>query len=275
MTIQELLNRYPTADSELLLAHILKQDKTFLIIHGDKKVPASQIAAFKRLLKRRQAGEPYAYIVGHKYFHGLPFFVNKNVLIPRPETEWLVDRALALIGTDLKAKASKQGLEILDMGTGSGCIAITLATKLKNKKIHITAADISATALAVAKKNARFHKANISFIKTNLFSNLKSKKFDLIIANLPYVPPADYRKLKPGLRYEPKLALVAHNNFAILKNFMAQCRQYLNLGGYVLMEIDPAAVPVMRKHTVKSKGLGQLKFFKDLGKYRRYASLTH
>lgn len=200
----------PYLEAEILLSAILKKPREFLIIHPEIKLTVKQIKKFQSRLKLRLKGLPIAYLTGQKEFYGLNFQVNKNVLIPRPETELLVEESL-------KSTANKrQPLSIIDIGTGSGCIAITMAKISKRK---IMAVDISKKALTVAWKNARLHKVDkkIKFIKGNLLSPflnskiLKQNSEIIILANLPYLNKKWKNLLKSSdslsLKYEPKIAL--------------------------------------------------------------------
>lgn len=252
MTIKDTLKKYQNIETEILLGHVLKKSKEFLYTHPEKKLTALELKKFKTLTKRRLKGEPIAYILGYKDFYGLRFKVNKNVLIPRPETEWLVEKALI----------QKNKNRILDIGTGSGCIAI--AIKKHSKTSKVTASDISFKALAVAKANARNQTVKIKFIKSNLFSNLKGK-FDMIIANLPYVPTSDYKKLKSNLKYEPKLAITDGTNTAeIYKRFLKDVKNHLSPKGLVLLEIDPSTKKYLPKQAL---------IYKDIAGLPRYAEI--
>jgi release factor glutamine methyltransferase len=192
----------PALDAEILLSFSIKKSKEFLYSHSEKKLTVAQLSKFKKLIARRAKREPIAYITGHKYFFGLDFLVNKNVLIPRPETETLVEEAL-----------DKKLSVIIDVGTGSGAIAIALAHHLPKAKIFAT--EISKAALKVAKKNAQRHKTKITFLHGNLlesFLNLKSKiknpKSLFIIANLPYLTTHQWQQTQPEIKkYEPRQAL--------------------------------------------------------------------
>lgn len=150
MTIHQALRTYKNVEIDLLLVHVLKQPKEFLYLNPKATLTKQQTAALAALVARRKKGEPVAYIVGYKYFYGLKFKINKNVLTPRPETEWLVEHALNRI------KNKKPHLAVLDVGTGSGCVAISLAHSLVTYHLSlvttITASDVSSTALKVAEQ---------------------------------------------------------------------------------------------------------------------------
>lgn len=231
MTIREALKKYPKIESDLLLAHVLKKPKEFLYINPQTKLLKKQEQEFKKLAEKRKTGTPAAYLLGYKYFYGLKFKVNKDVLVPRPETEWIIDEALETI-----SQSRKNNFSVLDVGTGSGCIAVTLA---KLSKASVTATDISSRALKVAKRNALTNKVSVKFLQRDLLKNLMPK-FDLIIANLPYVPAKDYKKLFKNLQHEPKLALVdPEEDLALYKKLVEQLPTRLNRNGCVILEVDP------------------------------------
>lgn len=240
MTFKEVLIKYRKSidldETELLLSHLLSLPKEQLYINFGQTIPKKSLDKLENLVKKRKLGWPIAYLVGYKNFYGLRFNVNSNVLIPRPESEWLVDRTLELVRQ--KGKTGKP-MHILEIGTGAGCIAISVAKNLKSKKVKISATDISSKALKVAKENARINKVKISFSKHDLMNGIKGK-FDLIIANLPYVPAKDYKKFYNNLKYEPKLALVDKaKDFELLGKFLGQAKTYINPDGIILIEADP------------------------------------
>lgn len=182
-------------DAEVLLSHALGKDRTFLHTHPENELTKRQLRIFRKFVSRRQRHEPVAYITGQKEFFGRNFLVGPSVLIPRPLTEHLVELAL---GEKARAYA--------DVGTGSGCIAITLALETPAK---IIATDTSSRAMRMARKNARLHgvRERISFKKT---SSLPQEEGMVVVANLPYVPQEDYQGLAPEITlWEPRRALVA------------------------------------------------------------------
>lgn len=193
-------------DTELILAFVLKKSKEFLFAKPEHKLSQTQINHFKRLILGRENHKPIAYIIGHKEFFGLDFFVNQKVLIPRPETEVLVEKTFKFI--DKLYAIRHMPLAILDLGTGSGCIAVAIAKNIKCPA-KIFASDISKDALRIAKKNAMHHRVIIKFIQSDLLKNITEKP-DIITANLPYITPALYRNLEPEItKFEPKRALLA------------------------------------------------------------------
>jgi release factor glutamine methyltransferase len=193
----------PRLDAELLLGHVLHVDRIRLILDRDLTLRPDQLAHFRELIKRRRAGEPIAYIRGTREFYGLPFQVDRRVLIPRPDTEPLVEVALVRTrGRDLFGRA-------LDLGTGSGCVAIALARE--RPTWLVTGVDLDPAALGVARDNAVRLGAvpGVRFLAGDLFAAVpEGEPFDLVVANPPYVPAAEYDKLQRTIRdYEPRLAL--------------------------------------------------------------------
>lgn len=212
-------------DAELILAHFLGVERTFLHAHPDSELSEEIAQKANLALERRQKHGPLAYITGVKDFYGRQFIVTPDVLIPRPETEALIE----------VAKGFKPA-KILDVGTGSGCIAITLAKELPNAQI--TGVDISEKALKIAHKNAQNLQAKVEFCQSDLLNNLNNAKFNLIIANLPYVDP-DWDWLSPELQFEPKTALyAADGGLELIKKLIRQAPEHLEQGGHLLLEAD-------------------------------------
>ncbi|MEK7653389.1 MAG: HemK/PrmC family methyltransferase, partial [Patescibacteria group bacterium] len=169
-------------DAEVLLSCAVKKPKEFLFTHPEYQLNKKQEQKFNRFISCRAKGEPVAYLIGHKEFFGLDFVVNKNVLIPRPETELLVEEVINFV----KKTISHKPYAIYDVGTGSGNIAIALAKNLPRAKIIAT--EKSAKALIMAKKNTRLNKVKIDFYRGDLLTPVKNKKIDVVVANLPYLP---------------------------------------------------------------------------------------
>ena len=210
-------------DAELILAYVLRVPRTFLHAHPDYKINQEEQDQADSFLKRRQNHEPFAYITGRKEFYGRNFKVTRDTLIPRPETEALID----VIKTIKPAK-------ILDVGTGSGCIATTLSFELPDSEID--AVDISENALHVARLNAQFLGAKVNFFVSDLLQNVG--KYDLIVANLPYVD-REWDWLSPELAFEPETALYANDHgLALIKTLIEQAQDHLNPGGYIVIEAD-------------------------------------
>ncbi len=316
-TISKILNTYKNIEIELLLSHVLKTTKEFLFMHGEKELTRNQEAKLARMINRRLKGEPVAYILGYKDFLGYRFKVNKHVLIPRPETEELVELVLDRITCPPLASPSGEGrrenlespvrrsfseggrikdlknISVLDMGTGSGCIAIAVVKVIfaqrKDDLCRVVATDISTQALTVAKVNANAHKVKIKFIHSDLFGNIPGK-FDIIVANLPYVPAKLVKKamLHPqvpvsrwapknvkddpyiGLKYEPVFALTdGTNSWQIYKRFFEQVRGHVQKGSVIFLEIDPAQKRDMPEIIKKYLPNANILFHKDFhGRYR-------
>ena len=216
-------------DARALLRHACDVDDAYLIAHADDRLSGEQSAAFAALVARRAAGEPVAYIVGRREFFSLDFKVTPAVLIPRPETELLVEFALEHIEDGRAAS-------VLDLGTGSGCIAIAVAKHFPRAKV--VAADSSAAALAVARENAARHAMpDLELIESDWFSKLGGKSFDLIVANPPYVAAGDPHLSEGDLPAEPAAALVAgEDGLDCIRAIVASAPRYLNRGGWLAIE---------------------------------------
>ncbi len=249
----------PRLDAEVLLAHSLgNKDRTWLYVHALDLLEANQINTFEALLRRREQREPVAYIVGHKEFFGLEFEVNSHVLIPRPETELLIEMALRMANgepaipsraerslplghvSNPKSKIQNLKSKIVDVGTGSGCIAIALAKNLPNATFF--AIDASPEALQLAQRNAKRHGVadRIAFLQGNLLQPLTSP-IDLIVTNPPYVshPELVADSISPEVsQYEPRLALDGgQDGLEVIRRLLRQARAKLKPGGSLLVEI--------------------------------------
>jgi len=270
-----------TLAAELLLIHVLGRDRTWLYAHPEEPVAISDVEKFFVLLRRRAAGEPTQHLTGTQEFWGLAFEITPDVLIPRPETEHLIEVALdrlALreIHAGRKQTLAGEGLLIADIGTGSGCIAIVLAKELPGARIIAT--DISAAALAVAQRNAMKHAVagRIHFIESNLFANLESAPamaelaapvprnqapvdtnlaaniapglFDLIVSNPPYVGRREKDTLMREVRdHEPELALYGGDEgYELYAPFIAQAADSLKPGGLLVLELGHNSLPAVQ-----------------------------
>ncbi|MBI5814282.1 MAG: peptide chain release factor N(5)-glutamine methyltransferase [Nitrospinae bacterium] len=221
----------PRLDAETLMANLLRVDRGYFYAHPETVVTDETAAAFKAMEARRLKREPVAYIAGEKEFYSLSFKVTRDTLIPRPETEMLVEEALRLFKADSR-------IETLDIGAGSGAIAVTLAKERPAWKI--TAVDISPAALEVAGFNARTHAVadRIEFCLSDIFSNLGGRKFDLIAANPPYVPEGDKDVSPEAALYEPHSALYAgETGLSVIERIFEGAPEYLTAGGFIAMEI--------------------------------------
>ena len=265
MTIAQALRAFPVeVESDLLLAHVLKQPKEVLFREPRQEITTSQAIRFKKLGEKRAAGIPIAYLIGYKYFFGRKFLVNKKVLIPHPETEWLIERVV-------KLRQSSKTLSVLDVGTGTGCIAISIAKELPQSTV--TACDISDQVLKIAQRNAKIHQVNIKFIQSDLLSKVAGK-FDVIVANLPYVPITEYWELHWYLKHEPRLALTdGTDKFITITNLIKAAKSKLKPGAVLLLEIDPASKNIVRKSLAKYFPKKQIKFYKDIRGLIRYVEI--
>jgi release factor glutamine methyltransferase len=227
----------PLTEARLLLAHAVNVPREWLITHDDDCLPEQHCNVAKAFFQRRAKGEPVAYILGEKEFYGLPFFVNNNVLIPRPETEILVDQALALLG-------DRAHCLVLDLGTGSGCIGLALAKTCPTWQVVLT--DSSGAALHTAISNAeRLNTVNTHFFKGSWWQALEATSFqnaafDLIISNPPYIEQGNLHLTQADLRFEPQTALTDFSDGlsayrAILQGLVDQPDR-LKAGGYMLWE---------------------------------------
>ena len=217
-------------DSEILLSKTLNKTRENILINLDQKINSKNISTFKEYLLRRSYNEPIAYIMGEKEFWSKKFYVNKGTLIPRPETELLVDKILKLY--------QGKKISILDIGTGSGCIIISILSSLKNSNgIGI---DISKNAILTAKKNALKHKLTkrVKFLNKTL-NNIFGKKFDLIVSNPPYIGSKDIKNLSEDIkRHEPRIALDGGNDgLDLIKKVIYKSKYILKTKGMLALEI--------------------------------------
>lgn len=214
-------------DAAYLLASVLKEDTLAMRINGHRELAAPQRAAFDALCDRRAVREPLQYILGETEFMGLTFHVEPGVLIPRADTEILVEKALAWM---------KPGARVLDIGTGSGAIAVSLA-KL-GRPAQVTAVDVSDRALEIARRNAERNGAAVEFVKSDCFSALKGQKYDMIVSNPPYISEDEMRGLMPEVTREPELALFGGaDGLDFYRRISREAPEYLNEGGCLLFEI--------------------------------------
>ena len=245
----------PGLDAELLLAHALGVGRTRLRSHGEEVPAADAALRFLALIERRAAGEPVAYILGRKDFWTLGLTVNAAVLVPRPETELLVERALALHPGD-EAKAA-------DLGTGSGAIALALASA--RPRWRIVATDISAAALTIARANAvTLGLQRTEMIQGDWLACLPGRTFDLLLSNPPYVAAGDPALDQPELMREPRLALVAEEDgFAALRAIILAAPAHLEPGGWLLLEHGARQAAAVAGALV-ARGFAQVRSHRDL-----------
>ena len=271
---QKLLKKYripqPRLEAELLLAHCLKTDRTGLYRNPSRCLTPTKSAALKKLCQKRTRNIPMAYLTGRQEFMGLSFKVNRSVLIPRPETEILVETTLSLI-------TPQKPYLIMEIGTGSGNIAVSLAKLSRNKKIKIFASDISTRALTIALQNARQHQVSdrIKLFRGDLFAAFKklniAGQIDLIVSNPPYVSEKEYQQLPADVKnYEPRLALTTgKQGMAIHQRIIKGAGRYLKPGGHLIMEMGIDQVGHLKKLLEKANYFDKIIVLPDYRKISR------
>ncbi len=232
MSVVELLRQasaLPALEARLLLARVLQRNRAWLSAHPEAPVTSAQAQAFAALCSRREQGEPIAYLLGEREFYGLRLRVNPSALIPRPETEILVELALARLPQDAPGT-------VLDLGTGTGAIALALADA--RPLATCTATDISPEALALARANAsELGLHNVDFVVSDWYAALAPQAWDLIVANPPYIAGSDRHLERGDLRYEPRVALTPEGDgLAALRRIVAGAAARLKPGGWLIVE---------------------------------------
>lgn len=242
-------------DAQLLLGHVLQRPRSWLLAHDDALLTEPQSAAVELLLQRRAGGEPLAYLTGEKEFHGLTLQVTPAVLIPRPDTETLVDWALSVL-----RQANTPEPRVLDLGTGSGAIA--LALKHRHPSAIVTAVDASPDALAVAKGNAERIGLEVHFRLGDWWSGFSHERFDLVVSNPPYIALGDHHL--PALKHEPELALTSGDDgLDALRSIVSGAPPRLARHGWLLLEHGhDQAVQV--GHLLQTEGFGSVQTHQDL-----------
>ena len=269
MTIKELLNQAvimlknenidaPKNKARMLLQATLKKSREYLMIYDNKEVENIDRDRYIKNVKRLILGEPLQYITGIQEFMKLNFLVTKDVLIPRPDTEILVEEVIR------KAENISNPV-ILDLCTGSGAIAVSLAKYIKN--VHICAVDISSKALEIAKKNAELNgvKNNIEFIESNLFDKIKERKFDIKVSNPPYIETETIKTLSKDVQSEPKIALDGgKDGLDFYRKIADSGSKYLNRQGYICLEIGYNQRIAVRQILENKKRYVNINCIKDL-----------
>jgi len=248
----------PRLNAELIISHVLDYTRLDLYVHFEECVSDEHRAEVKSLLLRRAKGEPLQYVLGETEFYGFRMFVTPEVLIPRPETEYLVEKIV---------KEHSSLPSILEIGSGSGCISIAL--KKNFPEAEITSLDISDRALEIARKNADENEVEISFIKSDVFQHVEGK-FKVIVSNPPYIPDYEYKELSNEiLKFEPKLALEADDDgLFFYKKIIRESAEYLLPGGYLYFEIGYNQGERI-KEFAKSNGFGEIEIVNDLNGFER------
>ncbi|MGA3068864.1 MAG: peptide chain release factor N(5)-glutamine methyltransferase [Terracidiphilus sp.] len=250
-------------DAEALLLHVLGKSKAWLLAHSEEQLPDAEASRYNELLERRYRGEPIQYITGEAEFYGLPFRVTPDVLIPRPETEHLVEKALELAD---RFPAPR----IMDVGTGSGCISVTLAHHLPHAQI--TAIDLSGPALAIAEENAKRNGVAIRFLRGDLLTPVAGEQFEIVVSNPPYVPLTDRATLAVEVRdHEPALALYAGaDGLEICRRLIPSTFAALIPGGFLLLEIGHGQSQAIAT-LLAASGFRRIEFLPDLQSIPRVA----
>lgn len=279
MTIAEIITRAAARlsahkvensrrDAEVLLCHVLVRDRAWLLAHIQDEIDAQSLRQYERAIDRRAVREPLQYITGRQEFWGLPFKVTPDVLIPRPETEFIVEAALKAVSMALSPV-------LIDVCTGSGCIAVSLATELLNAQLFAT--DRSEQALAVARENARMNQAaeRIRFLAGDLFVPIREldlrEKADVIAANPPYIPAGDLAGLQPEVRdFEPEMALIAGpEGTEIEAAIIREAPAFLKKGGTLIMEMGMGQTAALSALVKKTSHYRTLEIIRDLAGIER------
>ena len=258
----------PSLDASLLLAHVLDTGRETLAAKGEEELSQEAITALRALLDRRINGECIAYILGKKEFFALEFSVNPHVLVPRPDTEILVEAALEIIK---KEEVADNETRILDLCTGSGAVAVSL--KHEMPQIEVYATDISTEALQTAKTNAQrlLGEKQIHFCQGDLYNALPTSvsSFNLIVSNPPYIPTDEIKTLSSEVQNEPRLALDGgKDGLEIIKRIVEKAPENLMQGGALLMEAAPYQMEEIA-HLLENRGFKDIKLYKDLSEQKR------
>lgn len=236
-------------DAEVLLASVLKLRRVDLYVRFDQPLTPAELALVRGAVERRRAFEPVAYIVGQREFYGRTMTVSPAVLVPRPETEVLIELALGALQPTSNDTPRETPYAVLDVGTGSGAIAITLAAERPD--VILDAVDLSAEAIAIARANAATHNVSerVRFVLGSLYEPLGAARYDLIVSNPPYIPTADIETLMPDVRaHEPHLALDGGvSGLDLIEILLSQARDHLVPGGTLLIEFGLGQGPAIAK----------------------------
>jgi release factor glutamine methyltransferase len=258
----------PRLEAELLLAHALKVDRMRIIVEGERPLMPEELALYRDMIQRRRKGEPVAYIRGEKEFYGRVFRLDRRVLVPRPDTETLVEVALA------RSAPRSLSARVLDLCTGSGCVAITLAAE--RPTIKVDAVDISADAIAVARDNALRLGAvfPIRFLVGDLFGPLDPRaRYDLITANPPYIPDSEIEALPSDIRlFEPRAALAGGaDGLAVTRRIVAGARGFLSASGVLAVEVGSGQADAVAQ-LLADAGFSRVERTRDYGGHERVVS---
>ncbi len=265
----------PRISAELLLGHILVRSRLELYLQHNRPVYEDELDRFRACCRQRIEGRPVQYITGEQYFYGLQFMVDERVLIPRPETELLVEHALESLG--MTGRGGSREARILDIGTGSGCMAVTMASLCP--LLQVTAVDCSLDALAVARLNAAKHgvESRIAFVFADMFeeffaSKLPGTPYDLIVSNPPYIPALEWETLQREVKqFEPKIALTTLHGLECYRAIAAQAIKLLVPGGILCFELHADAA-LMVSEIMEINGFRGITVAKDYSGHDRIIS---
>lgn len=252
-----LANEEATLEAQLLLQHVLKVNRAWLIAHENKALSPENFTQFQQLIERRKNGEPIAYILGYREFFGLKLKVTPDTLIPRPDTETLVEAALEKI-------SKNQSSNVLDLGTGTGAIALVIA---KNRpQSLVTAVDFSENALKIAQENAEnLNIQNITFLQSDWFSALENRRFDVIVSNPPYIEENDAHVGQGDLRFEPKSALTSGaDGLDDIRKIIFESAGFLKPQGWLMLEHGYNQAQAVQ-NLMAAEGLMEITTIKDFG----------
>jgi release factor glutamine methyltransferase len=267
----------PRATAEILLAHILKLKRIDLYLRHDQPLISDELLKFKAFIKRRIKREPVAYILGVKEFWSLDFAVTEDVLIPRPETECLVETSLGLLPEDSNSDPNNTPMRILELGTGSGAVILALAST--ETKHLFFASDLSIKAVLIAKQNAKHHGLDktVNFFCADWFTPLKvvRHQFDMIISNPPYIPTQVVSQLQPEIsKYEPISALDGNEDgLRCFRHIINNAHVYLNRQGSLVLEIGHNQKNEVQKIAEKCGNYNNIVFTKDYSGYHRVVQM--
>lgn len=258
----------PRLDAELLLGFVLGMNRIQIITHSERPLDTAELSRFRELIRRRRALEPVAYLLGEREFYGRPFGVNADVLIPRPDTEILLEVALR------RSQHRSLGGRALDLCTGSGCVAISFAKE--RSTWHVSGSDLSAAAIVVACRNALRLGAvwNVCWYTGDLFSALPlGSRFEVITANPPYIPEGEVAELDPTIKdFEPYLALSGgRDGLSVTRTLLEEAPKYLAPGGLLAMEIMSETGAIVAA-LMEQRGFQEVEISRDYGGHERVVS---
>lgn len=257
--IEDLIEEYDNLEGRLILSHLMNLNYTALMLMLRENASEKIVNEFREIVKRRKNGEPLQYILGIWNFYGREFYVGREVLIPRPETEILVEKVLGYV---------EDGMEILDIGSGTGIISITIAKEKPKTKVY--GVDVSQQAYDMSKRNAiKLNAKNVSYELGNLYEPYFEKKFDIIVSNPPYISKKEIKTLEKELKYEPELALYGgEDGLFYYRKIIAQANDHLKDGGYIFFEIGHNQKYDIVK-LLEAENFSEIESFKDYNNFDR------